>query len=509
MVSTEGDLYQLVAKALLSVAKGNGLKTAVYRLCANNPRLPTILALAQNILDDYELLRSLAVKTQLLAPKDLPAQRLGGRRHESISRQSLAVLAGLSDYCRRGKLSGGTQATKALFASKKKELDLAKTKIAFKQSVKRQDPRYIRVDLSRLSSDEAVEILKKALPKDAFVTKDCLLEDVICVEDKKLSSQLVKLPSVKDGSIVMMDRSTCFAAHALAVSPGDVILDICAAPGSKSLAYISYLRDRGILLSIERSTDRFQTMVSRIGTESILRHLELVNLKTLKRNPISLADIGSLSHLFSSHACLFLSPDIPNLKVLAICSDFFDVHSCHEGICECRSPKCLQRLISNLRADAETRNDSCRIKISVDPSCSGSGLSEHAADFQDHKEDVYRRLTSLCSFQLSILQASLSLRLNTETLIYSTCSLFFEENEKVVASALQNFGSSWQLAQAYPRGWEVLDALSSRFQDQETPEPDWSNLCLRTSPQLHKCRGFFLAKFVSKSQRLVHSSERS
>ena len=53
-----------------------------------------------------------------------------------------------------------------------------------------------------------------------------------------------------------MDEASVFAAKALGVEPGMYVLDMCAAPGGKSLVIASMLKGEGTLQCNDRSPDR-------------------------------------------------------------------------------------------------------------------------------------------------------------------------------------------------------------------------------------------------------------
>ncbi|MDD3162740.1 MAG: RsmB/NOP family class I SAM-dependent RNA methyltransferase [Sphaerochaetaceae bacterium] len=58
------------------------------------------------------------------------------------------------------------------------------------------------------------------------------------------------------GKPYYMDRASIAAASALPVSPGDCVLDMCAAPGGKTLILARKLNGNGLLVSNDRSASR-------------------------------------------------------------------------------------------------------------------------------------------------------------------------------------------------------------------------------------------------------------
>jgi len=109
--------------------------------------------------------------------------------------------------------------------------------------------------------------------------------------------------------------------------------------------------------------------------------------------------------------------------------------------------------------------------INLDPSCSGSGM-----DGPNTKGE--KQLQQLASFQSMMLKHAQNAFEKVQVICYSTCSVHAVENEQVVQAV-----------------------LSPSFKIDMNPLPSWwistgEDGFVRTSPESHKCRGFFLAKLV-------------
>eukprot|EP01057_Protomagalhaensia_wolfi_P000550 Protomagalhaensia_wolfi_Nauph_80__549@NODE_1310_length_1595_cov_5_204370_g1012_i0_p1_GENE_NODE_1310_length_1595_cov_5_204370_g1012_i0NODE_1310_length_1595_cov_5_204370_g1012_i0_p1_ORF_typecomplete_len389_score62_00Methyltr_RsmBF/PF01189_17/2_4e14Methyltr_RsmBF/PF01189_17/2_1e20GCD14/PF08704_10/2_5e06PCMT/PF01135_19/1_6e05Ubie_methyltran/PF01209_18/7_1e05RrnaAD/PF00398_20/0_00016FtsJ/PF01728_19/0_0014Methyltransf_31/PF13847_6/0_0039Methyltransf_3/PF01596_17/0_011Cons_hypoth95/PF03602_15/0_05Methy len=361
-------------------------------------------------------------------------------------------------------------------------------------------PRYLRIDLSRISRTDAALQLEQTLG-DITIHEDPVLNDVLSIQNSnKLAAKLLALPNVKNGSIVMMDRGTCFAAAALNLSPGDIVLDVCAAPGSKTLAFLSALGETGAVVCVERDEERFHALIKRITKESLLTNVELVSLTASKkrRTPVSVLDFKSWKELLKKSVVLFTSDERPGVVAAAILDDFFSLNACGAQSCDCDASHCLTRMVALLRS-LVPRGEKSAIKLSLDPSCSGSGLPADSAVTAEAKS-VAVRLNSLQSFQVMLLQFALGLKLPLQIVTYSTCSVYPEENQEVVSKALEGYGLDWKVEQSYPDAWKSEMVIEDEKEEYPTSRPPWWNLCLQTVPSVHKCRGFFLAKLEPINQ---------
>jgi 16S rRNA (cytosine1407-C5)-methyltransferase len=68
--------------------------------------------------------------------------------------------------------------------------------------------------------------------------------------------QLQELPSWDNGGLYIQAASSMLAAYALQVEPGMRVLDMCAAPGSKTSQIAALMENRGMLVANDRSRKR-------------------------------------------------------------------------------------------------------------------------------------------------------------------------------------------------------------------------------------------------------------
>ncbi|NQV89333.1 MAG: RsmB/NOP family class I SAM-dependent RNA methyltransferase [Parcubacteria group bacterium] len=78
---------------------------------------------------------------------------------------------------------------------------------------------------------------------------------------KKLSSkEVLALPLCTDGHIYVQGLSSMVPPVILDPKPGETVLDLCAAPGSKTSQMANMMQGKGRLLAIEKDTVRFQKL---------------------------------------------------------------------------------------------------------------------------------------------------------------------------------------------------------------------------------------------------------
>lgn len=102
----------------------------------------------------------------------------------------------------------------------------------------------IRVNLMKTSVEELGRIL---IDNEFEVKNGKLSERVLHVK----GSGLLNIPEYERGFFSVQDESSVLASETMAVKPGETVLDICAAPGGKSLAMAEIMGNRGIIKAFD------------------------------------------------------------------------------------------------------------------------------------------------------------------------------------------------------------------------------------------------------------------
>ncbi|KAL3287830.1 hypothetical protein HHI36_002289 [Cryptolaemus montrouzieri] len=123
--------------------------------------------------------------------------------------------------------------------------------------------------------------------------------------------------------------------------------------------------------------------------------------------------------------------------------------------------------------------------ILVDPSCSGSGITDRV-EIEDYDlQNKILRLRKLCAFQAKLLRYALTSFPQAKRVVYSTCSVNSEENEDVVRQVLETC-----------KDFKLVDArktLKSWNDSGSIVFPELGKMCVYASPEKDKTNGFFVA----------------
>ncbi|EEC08875.1 williams-beuren syndrome critical region protein, putative, partial [Ixodes scapularis] len=122
--------------------------------------------------------------------------------------------------------------------------------------------------------------------------------------------------------------------------------------------------------------------------------------------------------------------------------------------------------------------------ILVDPSCTGSGMTNRLEPNPRDAAQNLDRLRKLRAIQAMLLKHATKFP-KVRRIAYSTCSVHAEENEEVVGEALR-----------FTRGRFQLEKVLPEFENRGLDRYEFGECCVRMSPETTFTRGFFLAVFV-------------
>ena len=300
-------------------------------------------------------------------------------------------------------------------------------------------PRYVRINTLQTSTETVLQEIK-----DQKVYMDPHVPDLLVMEPTAETRTLLQ-PMVTSHQVVLQDKSSCFSALSLLHGFEDAgrhgnYLDACAAPGNKTSHLAALLAQQQAnkkctIFALDQSKDRFQL---------------------LQRRMQELTTNGSSS---------------TSTTVQCQNADFLKM-----------TPSELPNLVG----------------ILLDPSCSGSGMISNHNEHSTSRDPNFcnNRITSLAKFQQRALMHALTKFPSAQRVVYSTCSLYTEENESVVQLVLSNGAEDWELvAPKCLRDWKrrgipTKDGLTSAQ----------ANCLIRVDPFKDATNGFFVACFQRKTK---------
>ena len=302
-------------------------------------------------------------------------------------------------------------------------------------------PRYVRVNTLKSDTSAVTSALAK-LDSQLMVYADAHVPDLL-VLPPSAASLLHSHHLLKEGKIVLQDKSSCFPALALVHTHscdtkkgalGEIhdpfwleclessqrgrvdIIDGFAAPGNKTSHIVALLQKelehaqtlRSSLIPLQSTVFAFDRSSDRI--------------KTLNKRMESLIPFYSAQHCIQSDNNR--APEVartpqPKIQVQTLHQDFLKIDPSDERWAHVRA-------------------------ILLDPSCSGSGIVNQPdlhVSSKAHDEKEHERLKTLSNFQLVALKHAMSFP-HVQRIVYSTCSVNDEENECVVAAALKEYQQS-------------------------------------------------------------------
>jgi 16S rRNA (cytosine967-C5)-methyltransferase len=227
-----------------------------------------------------------------------------------------------------------------------------------------------------------------------FVRRDWLEENLVF--ELKSHPPLASLESFRQGWFYVQDPGTLLAACQLGAQPGETILDMCAAPGGKTMFLAQLMDNQGRIVAQDISEERLKLIrenCTRLGVTCVETVLNDWNRPHPDPLPQEREQQSSSRKISSNVRFADQLPSIPPLP---------------EG-------KPFDRVL-------------------VDAPCSNTGVMRRRVDlrWRIQPEEIER----LHSVQLALLKQAASKLKPGGVLIYSTCSLEPEENQEVVKEFL-------------------------------------------------------------------------
>ena len=273
----------------------------------------------------------------------------------------------------------------------------------FLESLNKPLPTYFRINLLYKNVDEILDDL----------ASQGIFWDITPLKGmyKMLKSEipLPRTEEFKKKKIFIQDLASALVVHVLNPLPGEEILDMCSAPGGKTMLMSEKMNNEGKIIAIDINERRIKIMKERIiqGGHS--------NIKIIKGDAKKASE---LEHL------------------------------------------------KNRKFD----------KILIDPPCTGTGTipNKPHVKWRNNRRDIkwYTKL------QEEIIKQSLNLIKDDGEIVYSTCSLLFDENEEIL-SRFEEDGFIEIIPITAPIG---------------LPSPELAS-AIRLYPHVHETEGFFIAKF--------------
>ncbi|KAB0795356.1 hypothetical protein PPYR_12195 [Photinus pyralis] len=260
-------IYKLAAKCLQQFKeKGGSLKELVFNQRSFN-NIKGIYALVTKTVQNYSQINDMFDKVGLLTKET----RFNPWLARILATQLLWSDNGLCGNCTPIKIILSYRSELEKYANSN-----------LKGSSRVMKPRYVRVNTFALTVDEAINgfinegwefvehcgddynsFIKRisSLQNGQFML-DLHIKELLVFSHK---TELYNHETYKSKSIFLQDKASCIPVHLLNPTPGSVVLDMCAAPGLKTIFLAERLQNKGTVYAVERDQNRYNTLTSMIN----------------------------------------------------------------------------------------------------------------------------------------------------------------------------------------------------------------------------------------------------
>ena len=164
------------------------------------------------------------------------------------------------------------------------DYDLSAIETIF-ESGEKDRPTAIRVNTDKISVDK----FKKLLDEAGIRAQSGALNDTSLLISGY--DYIRKVPGYMDGYFTVQDQSSCIAVRAADIKEGDLVVDVCAAPGGKTMYASFFAGEKGRVISrdvTDKKTELISDNVERLGLNNVF--VEKYDARELDEELIGKAD---------------------------------------------------------------------------------------------------------------------------------------------------------------------------------------------------------------------------
>ncbi|KAL0931961.1 nol1 nop2 sun domain-containing protein [Colletotrichum truncatum] len=451
-------LYHETAEILsASPDHGGSLKSRVFRKKGLKSPPAQVYALAFETCKWSGVLKEVVEATDLLRHerKLTPILALLLAHDFLLSKGGIALPQshGLRQTIERHKARLTSELTRARLRRKMPSLEALRADVNANADPEGRHPRWVRVNFLKSDLETqlettfkgfervySIEAVTNSAAKTLFI--DAHIPHLLALSP---GTDVTKTQAYLDGEIIIQDKASCFPAYLLdpRSEDGDVI-DSCAAPGNKTTHLAAVLKQhepeqgarKQTIFAFERDPKRALTLEKMVkiagsrGTTKIGLGQDFLEVDPKGE---AYKDVGALLLDPSCSGSGIVGRDsLPELHLPEVSGS-----SGGKGAAKGKGAKPAAKT-DNRKRKRDDKDDSKQMMVDDDG---------NAVEIQSEQE-LQKRLNSLASFQLTLLQHAMKFSA-ARKITYSTCSIHAEENEGVVMKALESKVGK-------ERGWRVL-----------------------------------------------------